>query len=245
MRLSLPRVRTPRLTEISDTEDRLHRNTIFFALPLALFGISALLLIWSVLRLNIPTTFRTEWPWRLQLLDVQSATTVAAITGGLIFARAQYATSVRPMIGWTGRVVEAKELPGELIWLVRIFNSATAPVVVNSLSYHVILKASPSRVVLGGYEPPWLSRTEAIETINMAGLRLEDDYDLRYIGSGYPLSASNQDSGWIARFNQESFQAIKDVIIRVVVVDQAGDTYQRMIYCMRGVDNGFKRSTIE
>jgi hypothetical protein len=82
---------------------RVHRNFLYFVVPIILFGFSAAFLGWSILRLNLPSALLSKWPWRVQLLDVESATTATTIAGGLIFARAQYATSVRPMIGWTGR----------------------------------------------------------------------------------------------------------------------------------------------
>jgi hypothetical protein len=221
---------------------RVHRNFLYFVVPIALFGLSSLLLAWSILRLNLPAMALSHWPWRVQLLDIQSATTVATITGGLIFARAQYATSVRPMIGWTGRVVKMGGFSSKLVRVVRLVNGSVYPAVFQSPRYHVILRGSHAVQQRG--ENFWVSRAKAIELLSNEGLRYKTDYDLKDFGPRFPMSNSSQDVGVLALFSIKAMAVIDDLLILVRATDQAGDAHQRIIYCLLGADRRPREPTV-
>jgi hypothetical protein len=220
---------------------RVHRNFLFFVVPIALFTLSLLLLAWSILRLDLPASFLSRWPWKVQLLDVQSATTVATITGGLVFARAQYATSVRPMISWTGRVVKMGGFSSKLVRVVRVMNGSTYPAVFHTPRYRVFLRGA--RVQRNG--APWLSRAEAIDFLAAAGLIYRKDYDLKDFGPRFPMSNSSQGVGIIALFTVRSMSVIDDVLIEMSATDQAGDTHQRVIFCLLGADRNPRIPTLD
>lgn len=221
---------------------RVHRNFLYAVVPVILFGLSAVLLAWSILRLNLPVRFLSKWPWRIQLLDVQSAATVATITGGLIFARAQYATSVRPMIGWTGRVVKTRGFSSRLVRVVRLVNGSTFPAVFHAPSYRVILKIDHGRQ--RQEEELWISRTGAIELLDAAGLHYKYDYDLKDFGPRFPMSNSSQDVGVLALFSIKAMAVIDELLIMIQATDQAGDTHQRIIYCMLGAERRPREPTV-
>ena len=173
-------------------QTRVHRNTLYFVVPIILFGISSLLLLWSIIRLNISSSARTEWPWKIQLLDIQSATTATTIAGGLVFARAQYATAVRPIIGWMGSIVEAKEFSSHLVWLVRVANGSTSAATFHFAEYCVIFNKKSSDHI-DQADPIWVSYDEAITVLNANGLRYKKDYDMPFPGQGnVPLSVSSR-----------------------------------------------------
>ncbi|WP_236568169.1 hypothetical protein [Streptomyces sp. MBT58] len=65
------------------------RNRVLSGLLTWLVHLSLLLLAYSVWRENAPDTLTDSWPWKLQLLDVQSATTAAVGSLGASLARAQ------------------------------------------------------------------------------------------------------------------------------------------------------------
>jgi len=222
---------------------RIRRQPYYTVIPVALFTASLLLLAWAIIHLNIPNSARSAWPWKLQLLDIQSATTAATITGGLIFARAQYATAVRPMISWMGNVVESDELSDKYIWLVRLVNGSTAPAVIHSLQYQVHLRVDTQA---GEVEtsPAWVSYGEAVAQIDNAGLKSGTDYFLPPSGQSFPLSVSSSYHLILGLFTQKSMRIIDDVLIKINATDQSGDTYQRIVYCMRGADRNPRGKSI-
>ncbi|MFJ7060824.1 hypothetical protein ACIQVA_24410 [Streptomyces microflavus] len=65
------------------------RNSVLSGLLTWLVHLSLLLLAHSVWRENAPDTLTDSWPWKLQLLDVQSATTAAVGSLGASLARAR------------------------------------------------------------------------------------------------------------------------------------------------------------
>lgn len=216
-------------------QTRVHRNTLFFIVPIVLFVISFLLLLWSIIRLNISDSVRAEWPWKVQFLDIQSATTAATISGGLVFARAQYATAVRPMISWMSSIVEAEELSSELVWVVRVVNGSTSAAFFHSPEFCVVLNQKSSDDP-DQADQKWISYDEAVALLDANGVRHGVDYRMPFTGKGgTPLSVSSPYHIILGIFSRKALRIIDDVLVKVKATDQAGDTHQRIIYCMRGV----------
>ncbi|MFW3476379.1 hypothetical protein ACN24M_35225 [Streptomyces microflavus] len=94
------------------------RNRVLSGLLTWLVHLSLLLLAYSVWRENAPDTLTDSWPWKLQLLDVQSATTAVGSLGASL-ARAQYARAVRPALGYFGQVKEGMAPDDRLAWVRR------------------------------------------------------------------------------------------------------------------------------
>jgi hypothetical protein len=215
---------------------------LFFRLPLLLLAVSSALLLWAVLTANLSDSIRASWPWKLELLDTQSATTATTIAAGLVFARAQYASVVRPLLGWTGGVVKVDEFSSEYAWMVRLVNGASTPSLVNVPEYRLSLKSGPG--VDKPEEGPWVSREKAISALVSAGLLQGRDFELRYIGPAFPLSSSTQEAGVVGIFSRRAMEVVDDVLVRVEAADQAGDTHQRIIHCMRGAVRKPTASTV-
>ncbi len=92
----------------AETVDPLLQRTVrrrraFFALPVAAVSVAATLLLWETVRLNVPAGAATGRPWRLRILDLESAATIVTFLGLFLITRAQYAQTVRPAIGWQMR----------------------------------------------------------------------------------------------------------------------------------------------
>ncbi len=125
---------------------------------------------------------------------------------------------------------------GKQVWLVRIFNGSTAPAMFRTTEYRVILNV-PQLEPEGAVErSDWLPRSDAMRILSTAGLHPKSDYELRPIGPAFPLSASSPDIAWIAWFGIKAMKAIDDILVRVEATDQAGDTHQRIVHCMRGAE---------
>ncbi|MFK0117236.1 hypothetical protein [Streptomyces sp. NPDC090994] len=181
---------------------------------------------------NLPSSVRSSWPWKLQLLDTQSATTATTIAASLVFARAQYASVVRPMLGWTGNVVEVAGRSSELAWVVRLVNGTSTAAQVKIADYRVTL--NPTAHTSPPVRNPPMSRDEAISFLESAGLRQHTDFELNYIGPAFPLTNATVNAGVVGVFTPKAMAVIEDVLVTVDARDQAGDTHQRVIYCMRG-----------
>ncbi|MBT2368440.1 hypothetical protein J7E88_24725 [Streptomyces sp. ISL-10] len=181
---------------------------------------------------NLPVSIRSSWPWKLQMLDTQSATAATTIAASLVFARAQYASVVRPMLGWTGSVVEVAGRSDELAWRVRLLNGASAASRINITGYRVILNPAvhPSTPA----SDSWLSREEAISCLRSAGMSHFTDFELRHIGPAFPLSNATPNAGVVGIFTRRAMELIEELHVRVEATDQAGDTHQRTVYCMSG-----------
>ncbi|WP_435221234.1 hypothetical protein [Streptomyces sp. Tue6028] len=218
----------------SEPQRRVLRNTALFKVPVVLLGLTASMLVWSVVRANVPASARGSWPWKLALLDVQSATTATTVTAGLIFARAQYASAVRPMIGWVGYVVEVAELSESFAWMVRLVNGAGAAAQIHDPKYRVVLRgdAEPQGVRVAASS--WMSRDEAVVALGTVGLVEGQDYALRVLGPSFPLSNSSQKHGILALFTGRAMAEIEELLIRIDATDQVGDTHRRVVHCMQG-----------
>jgi hypothetical protein len=193
-------------------------------MPLALFGLTLFLLGWAVVRLNLPAATRASWPWKLQLLDVQSATTAATIAGGLIFARAQYAAAVRPAISWSGGWDKGN-------WIVRLSNGSPIPSYFLYLQYRIESEGGS----FGSTEGPWVPHDTAEDQLRALGLQDGEDFTIRLFGPLVPMSGTIDNSLRIASFSEQAISRLKDVQIRVRAQDQAGDIHQRIVYCFRGL----------
>jgi hypothetical protein len=193
-----------------------------------------MLLLWAIIRQNLPASLISGWPWKIQLLDIQSASTAATITGGLILARAQYANTVRPMIGWTGNHVDVAGYAEKAIWLVTVGNGCATPAYFQAEAYRVLLKTHGNSKPADD-APQWMTRDDAIGLLSTAGLRLKVDYDLNYLGPAFPISISSQDCT-LAIFTARATEAVDDVLVRVRAQDLVGDVHERIIYCLRGAE---------
>ncbi|MDL5201847.1 hypothetical protein [Streptomyces sp. ALI-76-A] len=102
---------------------------------------------------------------------------------------------------------------------------------INITNYRVILK--PAAQTSSPVPDSWISREEAISYLESAGLT-QHDFELRYIGPAFPLSNAMANAGVMGVFTPRAMEVIEDILAMVEAKDQAGDTHQRVIYCMRG-----------
>ncbi|WP_415961001.1 hypothetical protein [Streptomyces sp. 021-4] len=212
------------------------RNRLYSRLVSVLVYVSFLLLCYSVWRQNAPDTLTGSWPWKLELLDVQSAATATVGSLGAALARAQYARAVRPALGYFGRVM-ADMAPGErLAWACSVFNAAQDVAVVEEISYLVVLTA---RSEDAEEETDWVNREEAERTVVDRGPESRTDFALHAIGVGRPVPAQGvMPLGW---FTAAAMAQVRDVFVRVRVTDRVGDTHERVISMLKGADRSARR----
>ncbi|MER5925461.1 hypothetical protein [Streptomyces mirabilis] len=152
-----------------------------------LVGVAVLLLGYSLFRENLSARLTRDWPWKLRLLDIESAVTAVLGMGGAALARAQYARTVRPAIGYGGRVV-ANTAPNErLAWMCKLLN--------------------------GGQEVAMPEATAAIASRELAE---RQDFQLNLVGRGYPIPGQGQlFLGWFTEKAMRELESVF-VRVRVV-----------------------------
>lgn len=204
---------------------RLSRNRVFFVVPMVLLGLSTALLVWAVVQDNLPPLTRTSWPWRLTLLDVQSACNATVVAAGLVFARAQYARAVQPLLSARGEVLPGGPDGGPK-WTAFVWNGSPHSAVLHTPRYRLVLRdegTTPQR---------WMSKREVEVMLDSRSLQRHRDYRLTEIGpaaglpvlDGYPLGY----------FSEAAMAVVSELWVRVRVTAQSGDVYQRDLPCLRG-----------
>ncbi|MFJ4781166.1 hypothetical protein [Streptomyces sp. NPDC088762] len=128
----------------ADAQRRIRRNRWLFTAPLVLLCVLGAVLVWEIVRGNMPEASRSAWPWRLQLMSAEPLASLLAVSAGAVLARAQYARTVRPALGWRSEFV-AGQLPGTAkAWSVGVLNGGQHNVVVDHVDYRVVLAADPA-----------------------------------------------------------------------------------------------------
>ncbi|MER5276957.1 hypothetical protein ABT025_14510 [Streptomyces sp. NPDC002809] len=209
------------------------RNGLFSRLLLALAGVALLLLCYSVVRENLPDRLTATWPWKLRLLDVQSATTAAVGTLGVSLARAQYARAVRPALGHFGRAMAGLAPGGRLAWGCHLINGAQDVAITQDISYQV--RFTESSAPAGGRGvSEWGSSQEATAAIESLGIEHGEDFKLDFVGPGRPIPAEGlMFLGW---FTEAAMRKVESVLVRIRVVDRVGDTHERCINLLKGAN---------
>ncbi|MEU6528502.1 hypothetical protein ABZ869_04825 [Streptomyces sp. NPDC046928] len=206
-----------------DTDQRVvRRSTPYSRALIAVAAVAFGLLIYAVIWSNQ----QDELP---QLLDVQSATTAVLGTTGAILARGQYARAVRPSIGWFGRVTADAAPAGRLAWICYAVNGAQDSCTVSDVGYQVVLTGDP--VSDSGR---WTSMEHATSAMEGRGLTSGSHFHLNLISPGQPITADRRlYVGW---FTEAAMAEVRDVYVRLRVVDRVGDTHERVLELMRGAE---------
>ncbi|MGW4379319.1 hypothetical protein [Kitasatospora sp. NPDC004531] len=214
--------------EVETDQRVVRRNWVFWRLLVFLAFVAGALFVYTVFQENLAASATPPNRGPVQLLDFQSATAALLATGGALLARAQYATTVRPMIGFKGRVIAGlSPVEDELVWASRMINGADSGAVVREARYTVLFK---------GQEPSaagqWMTAGEADEELMRAGLQPGTDYRLTLLGKGYPVSGDNGPLlGW---FTSKAMDVIEELGVKVRVRDKVGDEHERSMGMLKG-----------
>lgn len=211
----------------------IRRSLIFSTLLQILVGISLLLLGYVLVRQNLSQERLSRWPWKLQLLDVQSATTALLGTVGALLARAQYARSIRPSLGYFGRVTSGMAPRRKLTWACFILNGGQDVAIVADVAYQVRFTSS-ARAVGTVEAEVWISGSDVVGTLTGHRLVAGADFAIDIYGAGRPLPPQVMTlMGW---FTQRAMSQLEHVYVRVRVVDRVGDVHERIIDLLKNAD---------
>lgn len=214
----------------SDVQHRIRRSPLLFTIPLVLLGLLVLVLLWEMVRANMTGTARTQWPWRLQLLDMEALGSLLAVAAGAVLARAQYARTVRPYLGWRAAWVKG-DLRGDVrAWRVGIVNGGQHIAAIESWECQVVMRGSGARA-----GARWAGIDEAVTELTAAGLVVAEDFQLVEFGPGFPLAGTgSHDTVLVGAFSKRFVEDVESLFVRVRVTDVVGDSHERIGNCMKG-----------
>lgn len=214
---------------LSDVQRRIRRSPLLFTIPLVLLGLLLLILVWEVLRANMTGGARTEWPWRLRLLDMEALGSLLAVAAGAVLARAQYARTVRPYLGWRAAWVKG-DLRGDVrAWRVGIVNGGQHIAAIESWECQVVMKGG------GPAGARWADIDDAVTELTAAGLVVAEDFQLVQFGPGFPLvGTGSHETVLVGAFSKKFVENVESLFVRVRVTDVVGDSHERIGDCMKG-----------
>ena len=204
------------------------RSWKYNLLPGIVLFISSCDVIWEVLRANLAAT---SGPFSVQLIPVAPAANIAGAFAGLLFARSQYARSVRPSLTWSARLTTSPSIPASG-WAVHLANVGPGLANVSEVSYTLEAKApNDGSLRCAG------SRKDVTQLLERAGLLFGVDYHLQLVTRDAPLPVAKSAAEGIefAVFSIRSLKIIERLDFRVRVVDILGDEHEKSLPLMATV----------
>ncbi|MGW4234863.1 hypothetical protein ACWEF9_37285 [Streptomyces sp. NPDC004980] len=215
---------------LSDTQRRIRRSPLLFTTPLVLLGLLLLILVWEAIRANMTGEARTQWPWRLQLVDMEALGSLLAVAAGAVLARAQYARTVRPYLGWRAAWAKGDLKDDVQAWRVGILNGGQHIAAIESWDCRVVLRGSGESA-----EGRWTGIDEAVTELTAAGLVVAEDFQLVRFGTGFPLvGTGSYETVLVGAFSKRFVENVESLYVRVRVTDVVGDSHERVGDCMKG-----------
>ncbi|MEE1769202.1 hypothetical protein PUR34_13825 [Streptomyces sp. JV185] len=216
----------------SDAQRRIRRSPLLFTTPLVLLGLLTALLLWEAIRVNVSTETQAEWPWRLQLIDAQVLGSLLAVSLGAVLARAQYARTVRPYLGWRAAWTKGLLTTRAPAWRVGILNGGQHMAVIESWDVRVVMQDADD-----SDDARWSSVSDTVAGLVEAGFVVGEDFRLIGFGAGFPLmgAVGGHETVLVGAFSESFAQQVQSVYVRVRVTDVVGDTHERTMDCLKGV----------
>lgn len=225
------------IVQIDSPHQRIiRRKRIFVAFPIVFCGIIFLMVLWEIVRQNLPSETLKHWPWRLKLFDLGSGATLLTVLMVVVLTRTQYAETIRPAVGWTQRLVrggvdytlasrhvnKAKEFV-----IVNVFNGGGGSAVVVSVDYRIAFMAQAA-------VSEWLTHSLLYSGMDSYGLTRGKDYYFDYLRAGLPLLPGESlfDKGLvIVLVNRNVMRELRVLDVRLRFRDQVGDIHERVLDC--------------
>lgn len=196
---------------------RVKRSGSFYFLPVLLLLVALALLVWEVVRANLPPHVLVDLIFAPKTLGIGPAATLVAGLSALLLARTQYAHVSRPYIsghsqGWTGP-------RRRRAWSLHVHNVGAGVARVRQVKY--AFNAS----VLGA--PIWVTAAEARDILRKAGLSVGIDFSLQEVSTGYALkpAMSASDGLQLVTVSKRTADRVRMFAVQIHFEDQLGDHY--------------------
>ncbi|MFD3660513.1 hypothetical protein ACFWVF_07900 [Streptomyces sp. NPDC058659] len=214
---------------VSDAQRRVRRSPLLFTAPIVLLVLLTLVLGWEVVRANMSAEARAEWPWRLQVLDMEPLGSLLAVAAGAVLARAQYARTVRPFLGWRSDWSTGSLRGGVPEWQVGLLNGGSHTVMVEEYECLVVLRGEPESAAA-----PWADVQGAAAVLTAAGLTAGEDFQLVMMGNFPLVGTGSYETTMLGAFSQRFVDRVEALYLRVRVVDTVGDSHERILDALKG-----------
>lgn len=211
----------------SRPQRRVRRSPLLYTAPIVLLLLLTAVLGWEIVRANMTEEARTDWPWRLQLLDMEPLGSLLAVAAAAVLGRAQYARTVRPYLGlradWAGGSLRG----GADEWRVGLLNGG---------QHTAVIERYECGVVLPGESTPasWTDVAGAVDRLVAAGLTVKEDFQIVSFGRFPLVGTASYDTLTVASFSRRFVAEVDAFYIRVRVVDTVGDSHERIMNCLEG-----------
>ncbi|MEU4267364.1 hypothetical protein [Streptomyces sp. NPDC026092] len=213
----------------SDAQRRVRRSPLLYTAPIVLLCLLTAVLGWEIVRANMTEQARTDWPWRLQLLDMEPLGSLLAVAAAAVLARAQYARTVRPLLGWKSDWTTGRLRGGGVEWRAAVYNGG---------QYSAVIERYDCRVVLAGESDPastpWTDLPGAVAILTGAGLAAGEDFQIRLFGNFPLVGTGTYETVEMGSFSRRFVAEVDAFYVRLRVVDTVGDTHERIMNCLKG-----------
>ncbi|MEU6984467.1 hypothetical protein ABZ946_13765 [Streptomyces sp. NPDC046324] len=212
-----------------DAQRRVRRSPLLYTAPIVLLCLLTAVLGWEIVRANMTEEARTDWPWRLQLLDMEPLGSLLAVAAAAVLARAQYARTVRPYLGWRSDWTTG-DLRGNAVgWRTGVYNGG---------QYSAVIEKYECRVVLAGESDPdstpWTDVPGAVAILTAAGLVAGEDFQIPTFGTFPLVGTGTYETVLMGAFSRRFVDEVDALHMRVRVVDTVGDSHERIMNCLKG-----------
>lgn len=199
---------------------------------LALIAFVAIL-VWEILRTNLSAPTLAHYPWKVSLLGISPAASLAGVFGGLLLARSQFARSVRPVIGWGGTWVRP-DGAAEQTWIVTVHNGGAGLGIVADVDYQLQFNSEDTR------PDHWIGFSDLKERYKQGKLD-PGDISIIELGRGNPLASGTRpkDGFEVMRLKESARTKLKVVDMRITIADIVGDLHQRHMVLLTGMQNEY------
>ncbi|MFD4941268.1 hypothetical protein ACFWNT_01730 [Streptomyces sp. NPDC058409] len=201
-------------------------------LPRALLSFALVDLTWEIVKANLSSHVRGDWPWRLTVLDASTCAAVVALLTGIIVTRSQLSQTMQPVLSWSGFAGHSRELTDSLR-TVSLVNAGGGRSVVRSVTYRI--RASGPYADGADFPSGWMSWHDAIDSLVALGLDRGQDFFLLHLGSGaaIPMTNVGRDGVELLALGSKALERLAVLDIRIQVTDVLGDVHERDLQCIR------------
>ncbi|WNI24580.1 hypothetical protein [Streptomyces sp. ITFR-16] len=202
--------------------------------PRALLVFALVNLSWEVVKSNLNSGVRDDWPWRLSVLDASTCAAVVALLAGIILTRTQLSQTMQPTLSWSARKGRSNEI-GDSLRTVFLINAGGGRSVVQSVAYRI--QASPACPDNPALPAGWVSWRTTIDALTSLGLDRDQDYFLLHLGRGaaVPMTNTGREGMELLALGPRAHERLSVLDVRVQVTDLLGDVYERDLQCLRPV----------
>lgn len=201
-------------------------------LPRALLSFALVDLTWEIVKANLSSHVRGDWPWRLTVLDASTCAAVVALLTGIIVTRSQLSQTMQPVLSWSGFAGRSHELTDSLR-TVSLANAGGGRSVVRSVAYRI--RASGPYAGSAAIPSGWMTWRNAIDSLAALGLDWDQDFFLLHLGSGaaIPMTNAGREGMELLALGSKALERLAMLDIKIQVIDVLGDVYERDLQCIR------------